>query len=166
MQFSAVIPVSTRRDSRFSFHLNVALPGQAIALIREPGAAKEEFVEKMNINKRISLAPLDPGSALRLSGERGGKQIRRECKNQPFCSMVRYGFTDRERKRDDEYREKKIAPEITNDEERRIEKGIEADPDTQVRGEHEFSRTRPATEMEPETVMAYKQGKIGRGPQK
>ena len=59
-----------------------------------------------------------------------------------------------------------MAPEISDEEARRIEEGIKSDPDTQVWGEREFSQARPATEMEPDIVKAYNQGKIGRGPQK
>ncbi len=70
-----VIPECKKNDSPLSSCLDVSLPGQATALIRDPGAAKRECVEKIHKNKSISLAALGPGSALRLSGEQNPSEI-------------------------------------------------------------------------------------------
>jgi len=60
---------------------------------------------------------------------------------------------------------KKLAPEISDEEEARIQAGIAQDPDNQEWTEEDFKRARPAREVVPEIVEAYEKGELRvRGP--
>ncbi len=64
---------------------------------------------------------------------------------------------------------KKRKVDITDAENRAIQSGIELDPDSPEWTTKDFEQARPASEVLPQIVEAYKQGKLkrrGRGPQK
>ena len=62
---------------------------------------------------------------------------------------------------------KKLAPEISDEEEAGIQAGIAQDPDNPEWTEEDFKRARPAREVVPGIVKAYEKGELRvRGGQK